>query len=852
MIERISLNGSGWLFKGYYGEDWRWRLAVQPGSRDFIRGWMPAVVPGCVLSDLLQNGEIPDPHFERNSLLSEWVCQRTWLYRRTFTPELALKGRRARLVFKGVDYEMEVFLNGESLGTHTGMYTQAVFEVSDLLKFGMENLLVVVVAQPPQEQPQVSRSGLVRTHKARMNYWWDFCPRLVHAGLWDEVNLEVSGQAVLEDVYIRPVLDEAMKQAEVLVTCRVNALQAVDGEIEVVFSLEGGEVARGSLQCAILEGGSEQKLSITIEQPCLWWTNGNGVQPIYKARVILRIAIDNLWGVSDQREVNFGVRRLRAVANSGGPADALPYTLEVNGQRIFVRGWNWVPMDALYGVERPDKLRRLISLVKDANVNLLRVWGGGLIEKEAFYNLCDEQGIMVWQEFIQSSSGIDNNPPEDAEFIGFLVNEAKQIVPARRNHPSLAIWCGGNELTRGEKPLDDRHPMLAALKAVVRAEAPDCIWLPTSSSGPVFGNGLEEIDKRPNDLHDVHGPWEYQGLEKQYQLYNRGTSLFHSEFGAEGVTNYRSLERSIALEHRFPVNRDNPVWFHLGAWWVKEAMWHSVFGEFADLEQAIRATQFLQYEGLRYAVEADRRRWPRNSGTIPWQFNESFPMAACSSAVDYYSEPKPVYYAVRAAYRRVHVSARYERLAWGGQERFKADLWITCDGQELPLEGRLTWAVQQMDGAVVEQGESPVHLTHEPSSSVTSASCSLVEIKSPLFFLTVRLSNASGQQVGYNRYLFASGENMAAIFELQKAVVEIKKEQQIGEDWVSVHNPSDRTAFFIWLERDGEPSEHEFASFTENYFCLLPGETQELEVHFSGPRIPYRVGGWNVENKSIR
>ncbi len=186
---------------------------------------------------------------------------------------------------------------------------------------------------------------------------------------------------------------------------------------------------------------------------------------------------------------------------------------------------------------------------------------------------------------------------------------AEQIIPLKRNHPSLVLWCGGNELQAGsEQPLNDDAPVLAALKATVARLDPDRLWLPTSPTGRVFGNSLELIARDPLALHDVHGPWEYQGVTRHYALYNQGASLLHSELGVEGMTNLKTLNTVVAPEHQWPVSLDNVMWYHLGAWWVKRPMWDQVFGEMPDVETMVRATQFIQADGLRYAVEADRRR----------------------------------------------------------------------------------------------------------------------------------------------------------------------------------------------------------------------------------------------------
>jgi beta-mannosidase len=425
---------------------------------------------------------------------------------------------------------------------------------------------------------------------------------------------------------------------------------------------------------------------LEVEEPELWWPNGLGGQRLYRA---------------GDFEVGF-----RTVEFDD-------YRLIVNGVQVPIRGWNWVPLDVLYGVPRPEKLAKLLELAQRANVNLLRVWGGGVIESEEFYAHCDRLGLLVWQEFAQSSSGLESRPSDDPVFVATLAADAREIVPRCAHHPSLAIWCGGNELDA-----DDSHPALAALRAVVRALDPGRAWLPTSPVGE----------------QDVHGPWEHQGLREQYEHYDTRTSLLHSEFGVEGMTNRRALEELIAPQHRRPADRTNPVYEHLGAWWNNAAFVQDAFGgRIDDVETMRRASQWLQYDGLRYAVEATIRR---GAGVIPWQFNESFPNAWCTCAVDWHGEPKPAYYGVARAYGGAP-SARFATCAWGGFDEVHA---------VVSAPARL----YDLDGRVVAEGES--------------------EVRAPLdaFAHDVFLLD-----VGSNRYVMSRTENLAPLLDLPATRLEL-------------------------------------------------------------------------------
>jgi len=839
MNKRISLNGSDWLLKEFYGEDWRWRDSHMPDSRD-LRGWRAGSVPGCPHHDLWKSGEIPDPYIERNSLLCEWISQRTWLYKKAFIVDEELKSLHVWLHFEGVDYQAEFFLNGETLGTHTGMFTPARFDVTERLRYGEENLLAVVIEAAPHEEPQVGRTSRVRTMKTRMNYWWDFCPRMVHLGIWDDVYLEVTGPIRVSDIFIRPQLASDFHRADVFVTAELDSAISTQVDLEIDLKQGGVTVANQHTTRDLKAGLTHLDTCLEITAPRLWWPNGHGEPDLYEAEVRIILSADDSRQEKDSscaRTISFGIRQVNLAPNESAHPNALPYTFVVNGCKIYAKGWNWVPMDVMYSVPRPAKLERLLMLAQRANVNLLRVWGGGLIEKQSFYDHCDRLGIMVWQEFIQSSSGIDNHPATSEDYIRMVTDAAGQIVPRRRNHPSLTLWCGGNELSdESGFPLDDTHPLLAALKTTVRHLDPDRLWLPTSPSGPVFSNSLEVIAKDPHGLHDVHGPWEYQGASKQSELYNLGTSLFHSEFGVEGITNLRTLDATLGKEYQWPVDLDNPYWFHRGAWWVKRAVWDETFGELRNTEALVHATQFMQADGLRYALEADRRRKYRNSGTLPWQFNEPYPMAACTSAVDYYARPKPAYYAVSRAYAPLLVSARFLTIACEGCEQFEAEAWI-CNSHEQPYSnGTLRMRLIGVSGKIYSKRAEAVSFQPNCALKLGNIQEPLATIPEEVFFLDLQLLDADSNLLCSNRYAFSGRATLAPLLACPATTLSISRSRSTeqgnrqSEYRLTLTNTGDTAAMFVWLEDARDLNAPGYAYFDDNYFCLLPEESRSVTL----------------------
>ncbi|HKG57462.1 MAG TPA: glycoside hydrolase family 2 TIM barrel-domain containing protein, partial [Candidatus Limnocylindrales bacterium] len=576
-----------------------------------------------------------------------------------------------------------------------------------------------------------------------------------------------------------------------------------------------------------------------------WWPNGFGEPSLYRLVMAL---LDPSGEVVDERTTTIGFRNVELVANEGAPVGARPYTFVVNGRRTYIRGWNWVPVDVMYGVPRRDLVRHLVRLAREARANLLRVWGGGLIEDDTFYDACDRAGIMVWQELSQSSSGFESTPASDEEFITRMVAETEAIAPSIASHPSLVAWCGGNELEDESGPLDERHPLLAALRDTIARVDPGRIWLPTSPTGPRFNNTVENIEHDPDGLHDVHGPWEHQGLRAHQELYDRGTSLLNSEFGVEGMTNRRTLEATVSPPRREPPTRDNPVYRHRGDWWINEPLVQSAFGgRLADLEQVRRASQMLQADGLRYAVEANRRRAFRNSGSIPWQLNESYPNAWCTAAVDHRGDPKPAYFAVRRAYEAVHVAARFDTVAWAGESAFRANVWTWSDVE--PIDGAaVRVALRGMDGSTLSQGFGTVDL---PIGTPVPAFDLAVDVPQvPLFVLDLELAGVDGRRLSANRYLFASGPDLGALVDLAPAHIAADCRPRDDIWRLNLRHVSGPAAIALGVLDHRAIDEPGWAEPSDGALILMPGETIDVGVAWANAPVDGRrvaVSGWNVD-----
>jgi beta-mannosidase len=828
-MQKISLNGNDWLFKEFVGMDWVWRNSVKADTRD-TRWWYQATVPGSVLNDLMDNQMVPDPHFELNSKLVEWVSARTWVYKKSFRLPADVKGQEITLCLEGIDYKAEIFVNGKQIGTHEGMFLPFSKNITDLLLPDQDNLLAVVIDAAPMEQPQVGKSSMVRTHKTRMNYWWDFCPRMIHQGIWDEVYLKISGQALLKDVYVSAVLNEDYS----------TAVLTVEIETELAEGYELTMKADSEVLTKTISGNKE-RLELEIRNPKLWQPNGYGEPYQYSLSFELK---DQQGGISDEKKLKFGIREIEFVKNENCNPEAAPFTLKVNGRKIYVNGYNWVPIDALYGVERPEKLHRLIQLAKEAHTVMFRVWGGGLIEKDSFYETCAENGILVWQEFIQSSSGIDNKPPEDPAFIDLLLAQAEIIIKRKRNHTSLAIWCGGNELSDWEgNPVENSDLLIGKLKEVVERLDPQRRWLSSSPSGGVFNNNVENILKHPDQLIDVHGPWEHQGLQKHCELYNMGTSLFHTEFGVEGMTNKNTLDKTIAPEHMLPASKENEIYFHRGAWWTNEPLVQETFGGLDTIDKIRTASQYMQFEGLKYAVECNRRRAFQNSGTFPWQFNEPYPNAYCTSNLDYYGNPKPVYYGIRNCYSPILVSASFASPSLYNKAEFSAQVYLTTSllKKEANSYGEISLLCELvgMDGRTYYTSKTWERLPENSTKEVLSVQTPLQEAMTELMLLRLSVFDENNNLLCENEYLFTLGNDLGPVFKLPKPELSMKQEGDI----LIIQNNGENAALFLFLSSDEELPQSDYLYFDRNYLSLMPKEEKSIAI---------KAQSGQLQNKAIR
>ncbi|NIK22167.1 glycoside hydrolase family 2 protein [Paenibacillus lupini] len=832
----INLNDKEWELKGF----WPWvpckGTSMEIGNELMgVTEWLPATVPGGVHQDLYKAGLINNPYVDLNSLHCEWVENRWWVYRTQFQKPIIEPGDKVEIVFMGLDYEAIISMNGTLLGEHAGMYEPAVYDITELLGERDMVELQIVLKQAPDEMGQIGKTSETFTQKSRFNYKWDFSTRLVNVGIWDDVLLRVSKGYSLEEIALHSdVTTDGHGVIRVAAGVRnhhagdsAETLDYADVRAELEVTGPNGDFVN-SIQVVLDKDGFQ--FDIPVPTPQLWYPNGYGEQPLYQ--VTIRLLQDNK--LLDQRVHHTGIRKLEYRQNEGSPVDALPYTFVVNGVPIYIQGANLTPLDHLYGNVTRERYEWMVHLAKQVNLNMLRIWGGGVIEKTYLYDLCDRHGIMIWQEFIQSSSGIDNKPSQKPSFLELLHKNAVAALKTRRNHVSLTVWSGGNELmSEPNRPSTYEDSNLSHLKSLVEQYDPQRLFLPTSASGPV-----QYITREKGVSHDVHGHWKYEGNPNHYSLYGEADHLFHSEFGVDGVSGVKSLRKFLSLQHLTPVSmRDNLVWRHHGEWWDTYDRDAELFGHFESLSQFSDASQWMQAEGLRFILEANRRRQFQNSGSIIWQLNEPWPNASCTNLVDYYMEPKMAYYWTRNAFRHCHASLDYRSLNAAAGEWMEAGIYLhqASESCEVAVE---VWDTR---GSLLFSQLFDTVLQNASVTKLGNVRFVVPHTYNGLFIVRLGVTQMN-QVTEYNDYFFSTNDQeiYRSALQLEGAQLNVQAQDEwsyeslpggeIGSVLVRsymVTNEGHEAALHV---RPEERTDVYWTSADDAFFTLLPGESRQVKV----------------------
>ena len=659
--------------------------------------WLPATVPGGTYTDLMEAGRIPDPFLGENETQVQWVAERDWEYRREFQVQRELLGEdRVELVCTGLDTLAEVTLNGEFLGTTDNMFRTYRWDVTDHLTDGNSTLVIVFRSpvayidsrQKMRKLPAIMNRGMAHLRKVQSHFGWDWGPRLPVSGIWREIGLEGFSTAKLRDVHLRQLHED--DRVTVTACVEVEQWGSADLDLHLVLTHPDGRIQR--VEAAPPGNGNPAVLTLPVDSPQLWWPNGSGKQPLYQVEVVLSES-----GRSLERWVyQLGLRQLelRQEADEWGKR----FTFVVNGVPVFVRGANWIPGDSLPTRMTSERYERLIRDSAAANMNMLRVWGGGYYEDESFYDMCDRYGILVWQDFMFACTPY---PLDDPEFLENVRLEAQDVIRRLRHRACLALWCGNNEIEMMWGLWKRHKPLTAACERFFYRQLPDCVaeldpdhrYWPSSPSSGKFR------DETNSDAYGDTHLWQvWHGL-KPFAYYRSRLSRIASEFGMQALPALETvasfadpqslrLYSRVLRHHQRCIGGNDKILYYLT----------DRFRLPRDFSDLVYLSQIQQAEAIRIGVEHWRRNSPRCSGALYWQLNDCWPGISWAS-VDYAGRWKALQYSARRFNAPLTLSLEDE----GSSVR----PFVVNDTRE-QWNGTLHWSLETLEGERVESGVEQV------------------------------------------------------------------------------------------------------------------------------------------------
>lgn len=694
MTEQMNLGGA-----------WRMREADS-------ETWHSAHVPGSVYADLMADGTMPDPFWRENELDAFERMKKDYVYQRAFTvTEAQLAHAHVELVCEGLDTLAHVSLNGREIAFADNMHITWVWDVKEQLHAG-ENTLeirfdspILYCAKKAEEAPGWESSdatpGFRHLRKAHCMFGWDWGPRLPDAGIWRPIFLRTWDAARLEnammlqahhdgvvDVTIRPeIAGESAWSAEIT---------APDGEVIIIPETTAAEQV------------------IAIQNPQLWWPNGLGKQPLYRVTVRLATGDTRVWRI--------GLRTMTVSREKDEWGEEFCHV--VNGMKVFAMGADYIPEDNILARVTPERTRRLLEDCKAANFNAIRVWGGGYYPDDAFYDICDELGLMVWQDLMYACAFYDLTP----DFERSIRVETHQNVARLRHHASLALICGNNEMemfmagansalinhrtwefvpTYPHHITDYVKMFEYILPAIVKETAPQTYWWPASPSSG--GNFDAPNDENRGDNHY----WDVWHGEKPFTEYRKFFFRYASEFGFQSFPCLKSVEQFTLPDDRNIFSRVMERHQRNQAANGKILSYLSQTFRYPNsFDDLLYASQLMQAEAIRYGVEHWRRNRGRCMGAIIWQLNDIWPVASWAS-IDYYGRWKALHYAAKRFFAPVMISAEEEgELSQNPkineyhpaplEKSFRLNV---CNETLRDVTGEVVWALRTPDGEIVRQNQ---------------------------------------------------------------------------------------------------------------------------------------------------
>ncbi len=632
-------------------QNWQGSAAPDKKCKEFF----DVTVPGDIQADYARHMGWGDHNYMNNFKNFADLNECYWCYK-TNIDYKSNNEERVFFVTKGIEYEYDIIMNGKVILHHEGMFSQVEIDITDELENG--NLLEVMIYPHPTVEGLRGRNNASQSCKPAVGYGWDWHPPLLVSGLWNDTYIETRGKCYLRDAECTYTLSDDMTSADV--HFEVDCDEQVHIEM---YDMEGKVVYSG------------ESTDFTLENISLWWCNGQGVPYLYSYKVS-----------SSENEISarVGFKKIRLVMN--GPnawehpvpfpkgRSKAPITIELNGRNVFAKGTNWVNPEIFTTLITPKTYREQVRFAAEAHMNILRCWGGAIIDKEPFFDICDELGIMVWQEFPLSCCNYFGTP----KYLKTLEQEARAIVRRVRRHACHVLWCGGNELFNGWSKMTEQSHALRLLDKVCYEEDFEKPYIMTS---PIKGIG--------------HGHYVFKDMESGktvFEIYRNLHKSAYVEFGVPSMASMELFESVFDKEtlHNADNSPESPWTRHsgFGAWGPSKLSWccfdiiDDIFGKQETLADYIEKSTILQCEGYKCIFEEARKQAPDCSMAINWDYNEPWKNIAGNNLLEYPSKRKPAYYAVKESLRSTMPSIRAEHFTYKPGDVLKAELWILNDSPE--------------------------------------------------------------------------------------------------------------------------------------------------------------------------
>ncbi len=804
--------------------DWEFRQIAEAIASD-APTWRPAQVPGDVHLDLLRNKLIPDPFYRDNEAKLQWIENADWEYRTTIqAPADLLSRHNIELVFEGLDAYAEVYLNDKLALTADNMFREWRVNLKPLLKPGANQLRVVFpspikaaskVAAGDKWRVQTRTEEKTYIRKAAYEYGWDWGPRFVSSGIWRPVRLEVWDAAKISNLHIAQ-RDVTAAVAHVNVQIEVTAAEQAAGKITLSYGVQGKktEISRN---VELLPGVNHVDIPLEIQHPELWYPAGYGAQPVYQFSTQLKIGNR----VSDEATTHTGLRSI--VLHREPDQWGRSFEFLINGIPVFGKGADVIPFDSFPNRVTTQQYRRILESARDANMNMIRHWGGGYYETDEFYNLCDELGIMIWQDFM---FGNDWQPGTYA-FKQNVEKEAEYQVRRLRDHPSIVIWSGNNETEgafhwhgRDQLSQEARLQMWqdyltvfsGILDRTVNRLTPEVPYWPSSPSADYEETSPEY---QSGDMHD----WSVWHGRVPFSEYEKHFARFMTEYGFQSFPEMTTVEAFTVPEDRASIftpimlahQKNNEGNSLIHDYMLKD------YNEPKDFPSLLYASQVLQAEGIKIGAEHLRRNRPRSMGSIYWQLNDCWPVASWSS-IDYFGRWKALQYYARRFYSPLLVSPHLENGSFA--------VYVVSD-KTTATAAQLRVRIMTLDGSLVNDSTLSIQVpelsskvyVQRPLSEFVNANGSDA---AKIFAVTDLL--VDGKSVSSNLLYFTPTK------QIQLPEAHIKPDLVSEAGGYRLRLSSKVLARSVYIALEGIE-----AKLSDNYINLIPGEAQDVRIETNVP-----------------